>query len=44
MIMMRQRKIITRNWEMMMMMNMHKMEMVMTKLLKMRMRILRGRG
>lgn len=42
MITMGQRKImITRNWKMMMMMMMYKMNSVMTKLLKMRMRMLK---
>ena len=41
MITMRQRKImITRNWKMMMMMKMYKMKRVMTKLLKMRTRMI----
>ena len=41
MITMRQRKtMITRNWKMMMMMKMHKMKRVMTKLLKMRTRMI----
>ena len=47
MIMMRQRKMITRNWEMMMMMmmmKMHKMKRVMTKLLKIRIRMLKRKG
>ena len=43
MIMMWQRKMITRNWEMMMMM-MHKMKRVMTKLLKIRIRMLKRKG
>ena len=45
MITMGQRKImITRNWKMMMMMMMYKMNSVMTKLLKMRMRMLKRKG
>lgn len=45
MITMGQRKImITRNWKMMMMMMMYKMKRVMTKLLKMRMRMLKRKG
>ena len=45
MITMGQRKImITRNWKMMMMMMMCKMNSVMTKLLKMRMRMLKRKG
>ena len=44
MIMMRQRKMmITRNWKMMMM-KMYEMNSVMTKLLKMRMRMLKRKG
>ena len=42
MITMRQRKMmITRKWKMMMMMKMYKMNSVMTKLLKMRIRMLK---
>ena len=44
MIMMRQRKMITRNWEMMMMLKMHKMKRVMMKLLKIRIRMLKRKG
>ena len=45
MITMGQRKImITRNWKMMMMMMMYKMNSVMTKLLKTRMRMLKRKG
>lgn len=45
MITMRQGKMmITRKWKMMMMMKMYKMNSVMTKLLKMRMRISKRKG